>query len=202
MLRLARRHLRRIVDVLHEPIRCGMPIVVLEPSCASVFRDELTNVLPRDENAYRLRQQTFLLSEFLERKAPDIRLPKLDRKAVVHGHCHQKSVLSMDAEEAVLRRIGVDYTVLDSGCCGMAGAFGFEPGDHYQVSIAAAERVLLPSVRAADRETLIVTNGFSCREQIAQTTGRPAMHLADVIQLALHQPARIEDRTYAISAIG
>jgi Fe-S oxidoreductase len=201
MLGLAKRHLRHILDVLHEPIRSGVPIVVLEPSCAAVFRDELTNLLPRDENAFRLRHQTFLLSEFLDQKTPDLRIPSLHRKALVHGHCHHKALMGMDAEERVLRRIGLDYTLLDSGCCGMAGAFGFEPGDHYAVSIAAGERVLLPAVRSADRATLIVANGFSCREQIAQTTGRSALHLAEVIQLALRQDAAREDRTNAFSAV-
>jgi FAD/FMN-containing dehydrogenase/Fe-S oxidoreductase len=185
MLGLARHHLRRIVSSLHREIRAGVPIVVLEPSCASVFRDELTDMLPRDENARRLHQQTFLLSEFLDQKAPHFELPKLDKRAVVHGHCHHKSVLKMDAEEHTLKRVGVDYTLLDSGCCGMAGAFGFEAGEHYDVSIAAGERVLLPAVRKADREELIVADGFSCREQISQTTKRRAMHLADVLQMAL-----------------
>src|SRR5438067_13725770 len=147
MLGWGKRHLRHILDVLHEPIRSGIPIVVLEPSCAAVFRDELTNLLPRDENAFRVRQQTFLLSEFLDQKAPDLRVPTLHRKALVHGHCHHKALMGMDAEERVLQRIGLDYTLLDSGCCGMAGAFGFEPGDHYAVSIAAGGRLLLPAVR-------------------------------------------------------
>jgi Fe-S oxidoreductase len=187
MLNLAKRHLRRILDALHEPIRSGVAIVVLEPSCAAVFRDELRNLFPRDENAFRLRQQTFLLSEFLEQKALDWQLPKLARKAVVHGHCHHKAIMGMHAEEMVLKRLGLDYTLLDSGCCGMAGAFGFEPGDHYEVSIQAGERVLLPAVRTADRGTLIVADGFSCREQIAQTTRRRAMHLAEVLQLAVNQ---------------
>ena len=136
-LRLAKRHLKQILHILHEPIRSRIPIVVLEPSCATVFRDELINLLPRDENAFRLKQQTFLLSEFLDQKASDIHIPTLDRKAVVHGHCHHKAIMGMDAEEAILRRIGLEYALLDSGCCGMAGAFGFEPGDHYAVSIAA-----------------------------------------------------------------
>jgi Fe-S oxidoreductase len=185
MLGLARRHLRRIVNVLHREIQAGLPIVVLEPSCASVFRDELPNMLPRDENAFRLQRQTFLLSEFLEQKAPDFPLPRLSKRAVVQGHCHHKAVLKMDAEEATLQRLGLEYNVLDSGCCGMAGAFGFEPGDHYQVSIGAGERVLFPAVRDADGNTLIVADGFSCREQIAQCTNRRALHLAEVIQLAL-----------------
>ncbi|MBV9596239.1 MAG: FAD-binding oxidoreductase [Chloroflexi bacterium] len=186
MLDLATRHLKRILKVLHEPIRTGMPIVVLEPSCASVFRDELLNLFPRDENARRLRQQTFLLSEFLEQKAPDFRPPRLNQKALVQGHCHHKALMKMDAEQAVLQRIGVDYEVLDSGCCGMAGAFGFEPGDHYDVSIKAGERVLLPAVRKAPPDTLVIADGFSCREQIAQCTGRRGLHLAEVLQMALH----------------
>jgi Fe-S oxidoreductase len=143
-------------------------------------------MLPRDETARRLQQQTFLLSEFLQEKAPHVQFPQLHKHAIVQGHCHHKAVLKMDAEEALLQRMGLDADVLDSGCCGMAGAFGFEPGDHYKVSVAAGERVLLPAVRDGSRETLVVANGFSCREQIAQGTGRQALHLADVLQQALH----------------
>ena len=95
--------------------------------------------------------------------------------------------MKMDSAAAVLERIGLKYEMLDSGCCGMAGAFGFESGNHFDVSKRVGERVLLPAVRAADRETLIVANGFSCREQIAQSTKRRGLHLAEVIQLALKQ---------------
>ncbi len=93
----------------------------------------------------------------------------------------------MDAELSVLKKMGVDYELLDSGCCGMAGAFGFEAGEHYDVSIKAGERVLLPKVREADDDTLIIANGFSCREQIAQETDRRALHLAEVVQMAMQQ---------------
>ena len=185
MLDLAKRHLRRILGTLGPQIEAGIPIVGLEPSCAAVFRDELTDLLPRDENAKRLRQQTLLLSEFLERQG--YRPPKLSRKAVVHGHCHHKAIMKMTAEEAVLSKLGLDFELLDSGCCGMAGAFGFERGDHYEVSIKAGERVLLPAVRNAPADTLIIADGFSCREQVAQTTDRRALHLAEVIQMALHE---------------
>jgi FAD/FMN-containing dehydrogenase/Fe-S oxidoreductase len=187
MLGLAKQQLSSILRTLHAPIRDGVPIVVLEPSCAAVFRDELRNLFPRDVTATRLSEQTFLLSEFLEQKAADFDLPKLSRKAVVHGHCHHKAIMKMDAEEATLRRLGLDYTLLDSGCCGMAGAFGFEAGDHYDVSIKAGERVLLPAVRSADRDTLLIADGFSCREQISQTTGRRALHLAQAIEFAMGQ---------------
>src|SRR5439155_23849607 len=108
----------------------------------------------------------------------------LRRPVLLHGHCHHKAIMKLDAECAVLERLGLDVQALDAGCCGMAGAFGFERA-HYDISIKCGERVLLPAVRNATPETLIVADGFSCREQIAQTTGRRAMHLAEVLDLAL-----------------
>ncbi|MGE3268594.1 MAG: FAD-binding and (Fe-S)-binding domain-containing protein, partial [Chloroflexota bacterium] len=196
MLALARRHVRQILDALRGPIRAGVPIVVLEPSCASVFRDEMVNLFPHDEDARRLEKQTYLLSEFLEREAPDFDLPKLDRKAIVQGHCHHKAIMGMDAEDAILQKLGLDHQVLDSGCCGMAGAFGFEQGDHYDVSVKAGERVILPAVRAANRDTLVIADGFSCREQIEQGTDRRALHLAEVLQLALDSDGPLDRSQY------
>ena len=110
-------------------------------------------------------------------------LPQLKRKALIQGHCHHKSVLRFDAENSVLKKLGLDAQVLNSGCCGMAGSFGFE-SDKYDVSIAIGERRLLPAVRQAADSTVIVADGFSCREQISQQTERQALHLAEVIQLA------------------
>ncbi|HEX5180185.1 MAG TPA: hypothetical protein VFW04_12705, partial [Gemmatimonadaceae bacterium] len=185
MLDLAKRMLHRILDTLRAEIRAGVCVVGLEPSCVSVFRDEMGNLLPDDDDARRLSKQTLLLSEFLASKAPAFAIPALHAKALVHGHCHQKAVLDFDSETTLLTKVGLDYTVLDSGCCGMCGAFGFEKGDHYDVSIKCGERVLLPKVRDAALDTLIVSNGFSCREQIAQTTDRQAMHLAQVLKMAL-----------------
>jgi FAD/FMN-containing dehydrogenase/Fe-S oxidoreductase len=181
----AKRRLQAIIKILRPQIRAGIPVVGLEPSCISVFRDELLDLLPHDEDAKRLSAQSFLLSEFLVNRAPDFQPPALHAKALVHGHCHHKSLMRMDDEEAVLTKLGLDFEILDSGCCGMAGAFGFERGEHYDVSIKAGERVLLPAVRAASPDTLIIADGFSCREQIAQTTGRRALHLAQVLQMAL-----------------
>ncbi|MCL4486973.1 MAG: FAD-binding protein [Chloroflexi bacterium] len=181
--------LRQILGTLGPQISAGVPIVGLEPSCVAVFRDELVGLFPNDEHARRLQQQTYTLGEFLEKKAREWPLPRLDRKALLHGHCHQKAIMKMDSEVATLSKLGVDLTVLDSGCCGMAGSFGFEKGDHYDVSIKAGERVLLPAVRQANAETLVVADGFSCREQIAQTTGCRALHLAQVIELALRHDA-------------
>ncbi|HUH91751.1 MAG TPA: FAD-linked oxidase C-terminal domain-containing protein, partial [Casimicrobiaceae bacterium] len=184
MLDRAKRYLRRALDALDADIRAGTPVIVLEPACASVFRNEMLELFPSDEQAKRLAGQTFLLSEFLARHAPSYTPPKLPGKAIVHGHCHHKSVLGMGDEVDVLRGLGLDLDVLDSGCCGMAGTFGFE-AHKYEVSIAAGERVLLPAVRGASPDTLIIADGYSCREQIAQTTTRRAMHLAEVMQRAL-----------------
>jgi Fe-S oxidoreductase len=184
MLDRAKHYLRQILQALRGPIEAGTPIVVLEPSCAAVFRDELRGLFPGDALADRLRRQTFLLSEFLEHHAPGYRPPQLSRAVLLHGHCHHKALMKWSDEESLLRKMGVDLESVDSGCCGMAGPFGFDH-DKYEISQAVGERVLLPAVRRATPETLIVSDGFSCREQILHATGRKAMHLAEVIQLAI-----------------
>jgi FAD/FMN-containing dehydrogenase/Fe-S oxidoreductase len=186
MLRPAKRLLRQVLHALRPQIRAGIPLVGLEPSCIAVFRDELLNLFPADEDARRLAAQSFTLGEFLEHRAPHFEPPRLARKALVQAHCHHKAVLDFDADQGVMTRLGLDYEVPDSGCCGMAGSFGYERGEHYQVSVACGERVLLPRVRETSDDTLIVADGFSCREQIRQGTGRHALHLAEVAQLALH----------------
>jgi len=183
LLDRAKGYLRSILDELRDVIDTGVPMVVLEPSCASVFRDELCNLFPTDQRANRLRSQTFLLSELLESGRKPYEPPMLKRKALLHGHCHQKALMKMSHEEAVLRKMGITLDAPDSGCCGMAGAFGFEAGK-FLVSQAIGERVLLPAVRTALPDTLIVADGFSCREQIGQATGRRAMHLAEVLKMA------------------
>ena len=183
MLNRAKKYLQRILHLLGPQIDAGLPIVVLEPSCASVFRDELANLFPNDARADRLRRQTFLLSEFLA-KAPGYEPPRLSQKVLLHGHCHHKSLMKMNDEEALLRKMGVELTSLDSGCCGMAGPFGFEK-DKYAVSQAVGERILLPAVRKAEQNTFVLTDGFSCREQIFQATGRQPVHLAELLQIAL-----------------
>ncbi len=183
MLDRAKDLLLKILHALEGEIKQAIPIVVLEPSCAAVFRDELLNLFPKDERAQKLSRQTFLLSEFLEKRATHFQLPKLVRKALVHGHCHQKSVMKMSDEETVLRKMGIDFQIPAPGCCGMAGSFGFER-DKYEISLAIGELELLPAVRNAAPDSLIIANGFSCREQIAQCTNRRALHLAEVIQMA------------------
>ncbi len=186
MLDRAKAYLINVMEVLGKHLDAGIPIVILEPGCASVFRDELHNLFPGEPRAARLRKQTFLLSEFLEHHAPGFRHSHLRRKVLLHGHCHQKALMKMTDEEALLRRMGVDLQSLDSGCCGMAGSFGFEK-NNYDVSMALGERVLLPAVREATPDTLVVSDGFSCREQIFQSTRRNSLHLAELLQLAMNE---------------
>jgi FAD/FMN-containing dehydrogenase/Fe-S oxidoreductase len=184
MLDLAARMLRQILDALRPQIRAGVCVVGLEPSCISVFRDELVNLLGPDEDAQRLKAQTYLLTEFLAKKAPEYVPPRLERKAIVQEHCHQKAILDTSGERKLFDAMGLRYELPDSGCCGMAGPFGFDAA-HLEVSLAVGERVLLPKVREADDTTIIVANGFSCREQIAQTTNRQALHPAQVLKMAI-----------------
>jgi Fe-S oxidoreductase len=159
-------------------------VVGLEPACVAVFRDELMNLFPADEVAKRLNKQIYFFSEFLLKKAPQFSYPKFKHKAMLHGHCNQKALVKMENEETVLKNMGLDLESLDSGCCGMAGSFGFEKAK-YDVSIQIGELVLLPAVRAAKSETFIIADGYSCREQIAQTTDRRGLHVAEVIYLAM-----------------
>ena len=185
MLDSARTHLREILDALQADIRAGVPIIGLEPACLSVFRDELLNFFPDDVLAQRLSKQTHLFSDFLM-NIGDWDAPQLGGEALVHGHCHQKSVFGMAGEMALLKRLGIRARTAESGCCGMAGAFGFNP-KHYAVSVKAGEAALLPAVRAASEHTMIVASGYSCREQIAQLTDRNALHVSEVVALALNR---------------
>jgi FAD/FMN-containing dehydrogenase/Fe-S oxidoreductase len=189
MLDRAKAYLRDVMDGLSGAIDASTPVVVLEPSCASVFRDELGNLFPDDERAARLRKQTLLLSEFLSRHATGYQPPRLKRHVLLHGHCHHKALWGVSDEETLVRKAGADVEAPDSGCCGMAGPFGYDR-DKFEVSQAIGERVLLPAVRRAAHDTLIVADGFSCREQIGQLTGRQAIHLAEALQLGLPEAHR------------
>jgi FAD/FMN-containing dehydrogenase/Fe-S oxidoreductase len=199
MLDRARALLLQILEELSPEIEAGIPILGLEPSCVAVFRDELLNLFPHDQRAQALSRQTFLLSEFLEARAKDFPFPRLNRKALLHGHCHHKSLMKMTAEESVLHRLGIDFQSPAPGCCGMAGSFGFDR-DKYDVSMAIGELELLPAVRQAPPDWLIIADGFSCREQIAQGSPRHALHLAEVLQMALNGEAATESDPYPESA--
>jgi len=181
LLRSAKKYLQRVLDALASSVNAGLPVIMLEPSCASVFRDELRGLFPHHGVAHRLRQQTFTLSSFLQTQVRGYEPPRLPgRKVLLHGHCHHRAVLAFSDEEALLKRMGVELRSLDSGCCGMAGPFGFEQSK-IKIAQALGERVLLPAVRAADPETIVVTDGFSCREQIEQNTDRKPLHIAELL---------------------
>ena len=162
----------------------GTPVVGVEPSCVAVFRDELLKLWPMDQDAKRLAGQTHHFADFLVSFADGWEPPQLHRKALLHGHCHQQATGGTGPDAKLLERMGLEVEELDAGCCGMAGGWGYEEG-HYDVSVACAERVLLPKVREAPPEAVIVADGFSCRSQIEQAqTGRRAVHVAQVLALA------------------
>jgi Fe-S oxidoreductase len=159
----------------------GIPIVGVEPSCILTLRDELPDLVD-DPRTRAIAENTYTFEEFLAGPA-EYQPGRLERKAVVHGHCHQKALVGMEPTRKLLSRVeGLEYKILDSGCCGMAGSFGYEEG-HYEVSQAVGERVLFPAVRAAD--DLVVAPGFSCRSQIKDfCEGRKAIHTAELLDLA------------------
>ncbi|KVX12791.1 dimethylmenaquinone methyltransferase [Burkholderia ubonensis] len=178
----ARALLRTAVDELAGEIGAGVPVVGLEPGCLSVFKDELLKQLPDEPLAKRLAAQTFLFSDFVAQA--EFAWPRLDADVIVHGHCHQKSLFGMQGETALLDKLGVRWTLLDTGCCGMSGSFGFNE-DHYDLSMKIGEGKLLPLVRQASADAIVVTNGFSCREQIEQGAGRTPLHIAQLAKRAL-----------------
>lgn len=186
MLDAAKQQLLEIYRALQPEIDDGTPIVGLEPACVSVFKDESPNLFPNDERATKLARQLVYFSDFL--KSAEW-LPPGDAKlrARVHGHCHHKALLGMGGEMALLAKVGVDAKAIDSGCCGMAGSFGFRP-ETYELSVKAAEMKLLPAVRSAGEDELIVASGYSCREQIDQLSPRKAVHVAEAVARALRLP--------------
>ncbi|MFI5258388.1 MAG: FAD-binding and (Fe-S)-binding domain-containing protein [Candidatus Limnocylindrales bacterium] len=191
-LKQARRLLARILDAFEPELDSGVPVVVLEPSCEAVFHDELPNLFPADPRARQLDRMVVGLGSFVAAHPGEFAaaLPgRLAAPAVLHGHCHQKALVGMAAEETALRSVGLAPAQPEPGCCGMAGAFGFERGEHYELSQRIGERALLPAVRAAAPDAILIADGFSCREQIAQSGGRRALHLAEVLDIALPGPA-------------
>ena len=180
---------QRMIASLKPYVERGVAIVGLEPSCLLSLRDEYISLLPGPESS-ALAGCAFLLEEFLarEHKAGRLRLslkPIAAKQALLHGHCHQKAFAAMSAIEQVLSLIPeLEVQTIDSSCCGMAGSFGYE-AEHYEISMRMGELSLFPAVREADSETLIVADGTSCRSQIQHGTGREAIHVARVLQMAL-----------------
>jgi FAD/FMN-containing dehydrogenase/Fe-S oxidoreductase len=182
MLDTAKASFARLIESLAPYVRDGIKVVGVEPSCVAAFRDELPNMFPHDEDARRLAHNTLTLAEFL--KNEDYEPPRLGRKAIVHRHCHQYAVMGFEAERELYEKMGLDYEVLDSGCCGLAGSWGFEK-DKYDLSMKIGERRLLPAVRDAEEDAIIMADGFSCKTQVAQGTDRRPLHTAQVIKMAL-----------------
>jgi len=182
----AKKVMRRSLTVLRPHLDAGTPIVGLEPSCLSAMRGDMPELLHGDERAKSLARTSYTLAGFLAEHAPDWQPPTAPRTAITQVHCHQHATLGFTDDQRLLAKAGVDNTRLPSGCCGLAGNFGFER-DHYAVSAALAEQVLLPAVRDADDDTLVIADGFSCRTQVEQGSDRRAVHLAEVLADGLDQ---------------
>jgi FAD/FMN-containing dehydrogenase/Fe-S oxidoreductase len=181
-LDVAERYLRTTLDTLRDDIRAGTPIVGMEPSCVAVFKDELKKILPHDDDADRLARNVHHWAEFFETFELDV--PRVAGDALLWGHCHHKATGGIDAEQTLLERMGLEVEEATGGCCGLAGSWGFEAGKH-EISMQCGEQGLLPAVRNARADTVVVANGFSCKTQLEQSgVGRRALHSAEVMKLA------------------
>jgi len=182
LLGTARSYLANVLDRVQAEIEAGLPFIFLEPSCASVFKDEALELFPDDPRAQKLSRQVWLLADWLAAEAPDWVNGRLaGAQVILHGHCHHKAVFGGPKSEiALLRKAGAQVEMIETTCCGMAGPFGFE-ADKIEVSKAIANLGLMPAVNAAGPMTLIVADGFSCREQISQLSSREGMHFAEIL---------------------
>ena len=181
LLGAARSYLSRVLDRMAPQIEAGLPFIFLEPSCASVFKDELPELFPNDPRARLLSRQVWLLADWLADRAPEFAAGRLQGAHIlIHGHCHHKAVFGGPASEiALLRKAGATVESIQAGCCGMAGPFGFEAGK-FEISKTIASQGLLPAVQSAGPATIILADGFSCREQIAQLSSRQTLHFAEL----------------------
>jgi Fe-S oxidoreductase len=182
----AKTEARRTLEALAPWVGRGVPVIGLEPSCLFSFRDEFTVMLP---DAKALADNSYLFEEFLAKEADagrlSLKLKSLEKTALLHGHCHQKAFGAMPAVSKLLGMIpGLKVETIETSCCGMAGSFGYE-AEHYDISMKMAELDLLPKVRQAPAETLLIADGTSCRQQIADGAGREARHVARVLAEAL-----------------
>jgi FAD/FMN-containing dehydrogenase/Fe-S oxidoreductase len=197
-LDVARRVLRRTLRQLAPHVRDGGLVVGLEPSCTAVFRADMHELFPDDQDAHRLKDHTVTLAELLTGHTPGYEPPHASRdvQALAQVHCHQHAIMKWDADQQLLERAGVDAEHLDSGCCGLAGNFGFTAG-HGEVSEAVAEQTLLPRLREADPETVVLADGFSCRTQIQDldSGGHEGIHLAELLASLLHEQEQAQTST-------
>jgi Fe-S oxidoreductase len=183
----AKAEMRRVINVVRPILEAGGAVVGLEPSCLLTFRDEAPRLLPDWNEA--LGNRVMLFEEYLAQALADgtaqLELGPVAARALLHGHCHQKAMDVLSPVQELLARIpGLEVETVETSCCGMAGAFGYQ-AETVEVSRAMGELALLPSVRAADRETLVVADGTSCRHQIADGAGREALHAAQVLWMAV-----------------
>jgi len=183
----ARAAARDCVERLAPYAEQGIPIVGLEPSCLLTLRDEILVLLPDDNRTKAIAKQSYLFEEFIakldDEGALGLKFSEQAREVLLHGHCHQKALVGTEPSKQTLALAGCEVTEVDSGCCGMAGSFGYE-AEHYETSLAMGERSLLPAVRKAEEDTTIVAAGVSCRQQIKHATGRQALHPAEVLHAA------------------
>jgi FAD/FMN-containing dehydrogenase/Fe-S oxidoreductase len=178
----AERYLHRVINELRPHIRAGVPVVGMEPSCLAVFKDELRKMLPHDDDAARLARNAYHFPEFFT--AFGIETPRFDGHALLWGHCHHRATGGIEPEKQLLQDMGLAVQNVEGGCCGLAGSWGFESGK-FSISMDCGEQALLPAVRQADPETLIVADGFSCKTQIKDSGGnRHALHIAQVMKQA------------------
>jgi FAD/FMN-containing dehydrogenase/Fe-S oxidoreductase len=191
-LGIAKRKLGHAVRALAEHVRAGGYVVGLEPSCTSVFRSDAPELFPDDRDVMRLRDHVVTLAELLTQHTPGWQPPRLDRDVLAQVHCHQHAIMGFDADTQLLADAGARLERLDSGCCGLAGNFGFQRG-HLGVSEACAEQVLLPRLRSAPDGTIALADGFSCRTQISELNcgGVQAMHLAELLAGAIPAPSEV-----------
>jgi FAD/FMN-containing dehydrogenase/Fe-S oxidoreductase len=182
----AKRQLHEIMDKMHADINSGIPVIFAEPSCLSVFQDELINLFPNDLRAIRLNKQCFTLSQFLVQEEIELDVPPAQKRLHLHGHCHYKSLNPMVDDVELLNQIA-HTEKMETGCCGMAGAFGFEAGEKCDVSFKIANHDLIPKVKNNDANSILVADGFSCREQVKHMLGFYPRHSAHIIQEALNK---------------
>ncbi|MEO6985854.1 MAG: FAD-binding and (Fe-S)-binding domain-containing protein [Paralcaligenes sp.] len=193
----AKRRLQQIINTIGSSFENGqagpVALVGLEPGCMSVFKDELVKMFPGDSRARRIADNAWLLSDFLVSR--NYQPPRLDVEVMIHTHCHQKALFGVKGDQELLNRMGARWTQLDSGCCGMAGSFGFNP-DHEALSRNIGEQVLFPALRAAKPDTIVLTNGFSCKEQIKQGVCRDTLHIAELLLRAQTQQSSLINQEF------
>lgn len=180
MLKLAKKMLLRVLHEMKEEIEAGTPVVFAEPSCLAVFKDELVDLFPNSKDAFRLSKQSYTLAEFLKHEGIEFDLAgDTNEKLMFHGHCHHKSLDGQDSDKWLLSKLG-ETEILKTGCCGMAGSFGFEAGEKFQISTEVGRLDLIAKVQERSHQTLIA-DGFSCREQVKQMLGYYPLHTAEIL---------------------